>query len=738
MVEITIYGRGGQGGVTLAKLIATAYFQRGQFAQAFGVYAAERSGAPLQAYVRIDSAEITNHNQIRSPDHVIVLDRTLIGPNILAGLKPDGWLILNTSDEPDALKDRFPGCRVACADATGIAVANGLGTRTVPIVNTTMLGMVASALDLPLADAEKALGELKLGGANVAAVKQAYAQTKKAKLAGQRAKPAAAAALGKPAGLLDEGVGGKPKIRTGAWANRRPERHTLTPPCNHACPAGNDVQGFIAAMARKDYTAALATLLETSPLPGVCGRVCPAPCMAACNRQTFDECVNVRELERFAADQGQRPAPKTSKTGKRVAVVGSGPAGLAAAYHLARRGHGVEIFESANELGGVLRTGIPTYRLPRDVLDREIDFILQHGVKAHFGQRAYREDILRWSKEFDAVFVATGLQVMRAVLLGETAATLVWQGIEFLEKARRGEMDVHDMGLVVVGGGNTAIDAARTAKRLGAKRVQLLYRRTKNEMPAIPEEIREAFEEGIELIELAAPLHLARNGAHAVLTCTRMILGEPDKSGRRRPVPATGSDGRFDLGCDRVILALGQSANLSILPAGAEVRNDQVVLDQTGGPIFAGGDFATNEGTVSAAIGSGRRAALRIHATLLDELPDEHVPAPVAGPDQILKAAFAHAPQQHGPEEPPELRSGSFVEVRHGLGALPDAEAARHEAARCFSCGVCNDCNRCVEHCPEGILTHDRSGYKFNFDYCKGCGVCAEECPRGVISMAEL
>lgn len=738
MTEITIYGRGGQGGVTLAKLIATAYFKRGKHAQAFGVYAAERSGAPIQAFVRIDDVEITNHNQIRAPDHVVVLDRTLIGPGILAGLKHDGWLILNTPDAPEALDKRFPGCQVACVDATGIAVTNGLGTRAVPIVNTTMLGAVAQTLGLTLADAEEALRETRLAGANVTAVKQAFYQTQKETLPGSRAAPSAPSAPAKTVGLLDEEVGGPPKIRTGTWANRRPLRHTLTPPCNHACPAGNDVQAFVAAMAKKDYSLGLATLLKTSPFPGICGRVCPAPCMESCNRAGFDEAVNIRELERHAADHGLRPPPIEPWRDQRVAIVGSGPAGLAAAYHLVHLGYPVEIFESGHELGGVLRTGIPAYRLPREVLNEEIDYVLKHGVVVHLDQRLYREDLLQLSQEFDAVFVATGLQVMRAVLLGESAAPLVWQGIEFLDHARRGQADVRDMEILVVGGGNTAIDAARTARRLGARRVQILYRRTRNEMPAITEEVQEALEEGIELNELVSPLHLARAAGHATLTCARMVLGEPDASGRRRPVLDEHPDARFNLHCDRVILALGQAANLSILPTGAEVHDGQALLGVTGGPIFAGGDFASNEGTVAAAIGSGRRAALHVHYSLMHEAEPPIDQPPLANPELILKSVFAHVPQHRGIQEPALTRIDGFAEVRHGFDDHLGDEPAAREAARCFSCGVCNDCGRCLEHCPEGILRRNGDGYQFDYDYCKGCGVCASECPRGVIYMSEL
>ncbi|MHC4064220.1 MAG: 2-oxoacid:acceptor oxidoreductase family protein, partial [Planctomycetota bacterium] len=421
MTELTIYGRGGQGGVTLAKLIATAHFLQGKHVQAFGVYAAERSGAPLQAYVRIDDEEITNHNQISEPDHVIVLDRTLIGPHILTGLEPEGWIILNSPEQPEAFAEQFAGRNVASVDATEIAVANGLGTKSVPIVNTTILGAAARCFGLTLKDVETALANVKFGGPNVLSARQAYERVRMERLTGRLVPAPAAADKGRVASILDEDVGGMPAIRTGSWATRQPQRRQLTPPCNNGCPAANDVRGFVEAVGKEDYDRALEILLETSPLPGACGRVCPAPCMEACNRADYDESVNIRELERYAADHGRRPAPSRPWRAERVAVVGSGPAGLSACYHLARLGYPVVLYEAGQELGGVMRTGIPQYRLPRDVLDREIEYILAHGVQAATGKFVNRPLLLQLSRKHSAVFVATGLQESRALNLGNLA-----------------------------------------------------------------------------------------------------------------------------------------------------------------------------------------------------------------------------------------------------------------------------------------------------------------------------
>jgi 2-oxoacid:acceptor oxidoreductase gamma subunit (pyruvate/2-ketoisovalerate family) len=735
MIEMTLYGRGGQGGVTLAKLIATAYFLRGKYSQAFGVYAAERSGAPIQAYVRIDDGEITNHNQIRNPDHVIVLDPTLIGDTILAGLDPEGWIILNTHQPAAAWADVFPGRRVATIDATEIAIENGLGTRTVPIVNTTLMGAVARVFEISVDEVEKTFAELGFKDANLTAAKKAFEQAELKLLPGVARLVEPGRPVGPVAGILDENVGGPPKVKTGSWATRRPDRRTLTPPCNHTCPAGNDVQRFVEAVSREEYSEALRVILETSPLPGICGRVCPAPCMEACNRNAFDEGVNVRELERYVADHGTWPEAAKPWRRERVAVVGSGPAGLSAAYQLARLGYPVSLFEAADELGGVLRNGIPDYRLPKDVLNREIDFILDHGLTVFTDELVDRKTLLRLTNQYAGVFIATGLQSSRGLNLGAVRAGEVMQGIDFLDAVHRREMSLDGEHVVVAGGGNTAIDAARSALRLGAKSVRILYRRTRNEMPAISEEIDAAIEEGAILDELALPERLTHDDT---LLCVRMKLGEPDESGRRSPVRDDSPDAQYFIDCNRVILALGQSADLSILDEGAEIREDGTLIGLAGAPVFLGGDFGTNEGTVTAAIGSGRRAAMHIHRKLMGVDAPVESEAPVAGPEVIRTHLFEHATRERGEVLPASMRRGTFTEVHAGFRDEPGRPAAALEAQRCFSCGVCNSCDNCLDHCPEGILTRDSAGYRFNYEYCKGCGICASECPRGVVFMAGI
>ncbi len=717
MIEMTLYGRGGQGGVTLAKLIAMAWFSRGKQAQAFGVYAAERSGAPIQAYVRVDDDEITNHNQIREPDHVIVLDTTLIGEAILAGAKAGGWIILNTPKPPSSFS-AFRGRRIAAVDATSIAIRHGLGTRTTPIVNTAMLGAIARTFGFSFDEVRALLEDRGYRGNNIDAAKEAFDSVAAARIDGEPAAAEPARNAAPTTGLLDPGIGRRPAIRTGSWATRRPERRTLTPPCNAVCPAGNDVQAFIAAAAHGDYDRALAVLLETSPFPGVCGRVCPAPCMGSCNRHAFDEGVNVREIERFVADNARWPDPVLPWRRERVAVVGSGPAGMSAAYHLARSGYHVSLFEGSDELGGVLRNGIPGYRLPKEALDREIGFVLMHGVNAYVDSFVSASALEEIEKRYDAVFVATGLQRSRSLPVGPAM-----QGIAFLDRVHRQDVVLKGQHIVVAGGGNTAIDAARSALRLGASSVRILYRRRRAEMPAIDEEISAALAEGVVLEELALPERI--DGDH--LNCVRVILGEPDESGRRTPIadPST----RFAVDCDQLILALGQEPDRSI----AGNTN-----------VYFGGDFATNEGTVAAAITSGRKAAEHIRARLSalpagGESAEERVSGngatiatTIATTGDLHLNLFQHAPRHRGSALPPQDRRHNFLEVHTGL-----ADASL-EAQRCFSCGVCNTCDRCRDHCPDGILTRAGNDYRFDYDYCKGCGVCASECPRGVVVMAEI
>ena len=732
MIEIRIHGRGGQGGVTLAKILATAHHLEGKSVQAFGIYAAERSGAPLQAFLRYDEHAIHNPNQIYEPDHIIVLDPTLIGASIISGLKPGGFILLNTSKAPEtyACEPQFAAFRIATVDASAIAVENGLGTKSLPIVNTALAGATARLLGMDVQTIVNAITEMDFHGGNLKAAKRAFAEVRYTGLASQQAEiqrvPVSKARI---PGLINGNSGALPAIHTGQWANEQPLWENGTPPCNFVCPAGNDVQGFLAALDGEDVDSALEILLRSSPLPSVCGRVCPGFCMQECNRIQLDGPVNVRALERYTGDHGEVEIKAAAQRVERIAVIGSGPAGLSGAYHLAKLGYQVTIFEAGHELGGLMRTGIPTYRLPRKALDRDIKRILDLGVKTVFNTHVDHQMLDALADDFDAVLAAPGLQRLSSLDLGLDMENVL-QGIEFLDLARTGDVETHGEDVIVVGGGNTAIDAARSAFRLGANNVRVIYRRTRGEMPAIAEEIDEAIDEGIQIEFLCAPLKIFRPGGKHELVCQRMELGEADQSGRRRPVPVR--DSEFSISCDRIILALGQAADLSLLPEDAELSRHKPLCDTSNGqaPLYAAGDLLTNEGTVTAAIGCGADMALQLHKRFTGE--SQHSEHPLADTviraDQIRFQHFEKARQNHEPVLPVPARWGSFEEVAKGL---PDLQ----EAKRCLSCGVCNACDRCVTYCPDGVLRREGGQIIFDYDYCKGCGICITECSRAVIFM---
>ncbi len=716
--------------MTLAKILATAQHLEGKSVQAFGIYAAERTGAPLQAYLRYDDKPISNPNQIYEPDHIIVLDPTLISPGITSGLKPGGFILFNTCDGPEifAIQDQFAAFRIATVDATSIALKYGLGTKSVPIVNSALAGAAVRLLGMDLQHVLSALNEMGFHAGNAEAARAAHANLLKldhVHKPGELWKTNISHAH--TPGIIEGNTGAPPTIHTGQWASQQPLFENATPPCNFICPAGNDVQGFLAALSRDEVNDALEILLRSSPLPSVCGRVCPGFCMLECNRSELDGPVNVRALERYAGDHGAVHVKASAQRPESVAVIGSGPAGLSAAYHLARLGYSVTIHEAGAELGGLMRTGIPTYRLPREALDHDIARILELGVRTVLNSRVDYGMLLKMTREYDAVLAATGLQRMTSLNLGLDMKR-VMQGLEFLDRARTNSVSVDGEDVVVVGGGNTAIDAARSAFRLGAHSVRIIYRRSRDEMPAIPEEIDDAIDEGIHIDFLCSPTRIMRSGRKRMLSCQRMVLGDADESGRRRPVAIP--DSEFGIPCDRVILALGQLAELSLLPEDAVLSREKPVNAQDGALVYAAGDLLTNEGTVTAAIGCGKDMALLLHEKFSGEILYAEPPPveSVVRADRIKLQHFDRAHPQHENVLPFAERNHSFKEVRQGLDSA-------EEAKRCLSCGVCNACDRCVTYCPDGVLQREGDDLVFNYEYCKGCGVCVAECSRAVIYM---
>lgn len=739
-LEIRLHGRGGQGGVTCAKILAAVYAGLGKSVQTFGDYAGERSGAPVRAYTRVSDAPITNRNKVYDPNHLLVLDPTLLGDDAVQGLHAGGTLLLNTSATLESFAGRFEPFRLALVDATAIARRHKIGTRSVVIVNTTVAGAFVRALDLPLDALESAYRHLGLLS-NFPAAREAYdAVQLREPVRAAGTDPALAAAVAPaPAGrapvvpLVEHLEGAAPALKTGNWRTQTPKYVNHLAPCSAWCPAGNDVIGFVQALVRDDEQAAAAVLARTTPLAGVCGRVCPAPCMEGCNRREYDGSVNIRGLERWIADHGAPVDTKIAKhaTSRRFAILGGGPAGLSAAHTLAHAGHDVTIFDGEQHLGGVLRTGIPTYRLPRDVLDREVGAVLALGVRPRLGVFLDRARVGALADEFDAVILATGLQRLRGLDGPGAELAGVEQGIRFLHRVNLEGGASASGHVVVLGGGNTAMDCARSALRAGASAVTVAYRRSRTEMPAIAEEVEEAEHEGVKFLFLRAPVGFVGDGDRVRgVELAEVDLGPPDESGRRRPVV---TDKRSVLSGDAVLLALGQSADLSLLPSDWELREGRIHRDGKPIAVFAAGDVATGDGTVTHAIGDGKRAAGRAMQALgLDVTPfvrpDRAAAVPVT---DIRLDHFATRTTAREALEPVGARVRSFDEVSHGL-------ADGLEAHRCFSCGDCTKCDTCLVFCPEGIIRRKDAGYEVDYSYCKGCGICVRECPRKGMEMTAV
>ena len=518
--------------------------------------------------------------------------------------------------------------------------------------------------------------------------------------------------------------------KTGSWRYLRPVHEEKMPPCNNACPAGNNIQGFIKLIREEKLLDAWRLIKETSPLPGICGRVCPHPCEKECNRGKYDEAMAIHTLERMVADyaysekvtEKAKAAPKKEK----IAIVGSGPAGLSCAYFLAKEGYQVTVFESLPEIGGMLRVGIPRYRLPRKILDKEIADIKVLGVDFKTGSKI--KDINEL-KNYDAVFVATGAHISRKLdVPGENTGGVI-SGTEFLRKLNLDSKSKIGKNVIVVGGGNTAIDAARSAIRLGSK-ATIVYRRTRDEMPAVQEEIEAAAKEKIEIIYLAAPTKIiVQDGKIKEVEFVRMKLGAPDASGRKRPVPIEGST--FKMKADTVITAIGESSDLSLLPK--DFR-----LTEKGGkakdvPICGGGDAVTGAGRVVDAIASGRRAARFIGNALEGTPVEEKQVKELAKYEEINTAYFPRQAAVSPPELSAAKRVANFSEINRGIRQ----EKGLKEAKRCFSCGVCRECDNCFYFCPDICVSKKNGTYEFDYDYCKGCGICSHECCAGVIQMVQ-
>ena len=528
-------------------------------------------------------------------------------------------------------------------------------------------------------------------------------------------------------------VGSSRANRTGSWRTERPVYTRRQAPCAGGCPAGEDPQAWLYPAEEGDYESAWRAIMAENPLPAVMGRVCYHPCETACNRVQLDDAVGINAVERFLGDEAIRRGWQVSvavpPTGRRVLVVGAGPSGLSAAYHLALLGHDVTIRDAAPKPGGMMRFGIPAYRLPRDVLDSEVQRILDLGVELELDARV--GDVLAVKRDggFDAVFLAVGAQLARRAYIPAGSAARMLDALSVLGSMEGDGPPLLGRRVVVYGGGNTAIDAARTARRLGAEESIIVYRRTRDRMPAHESELEEALEEGV-LVKWLSTIKRADPGR---LVVERMEL---DDTGFPQP---TGE--LEELEADSLVLALGQETDLSLLDGvpGIEVEDGVVRVApnmMTGHEgIFAGGDMVPAQRTVTTAIGHGKLAARHVDAWLRSDAGSNGSEPLVADFGRLNTWYYSDAPRQIRPRLELVRRQSTFDEVVEGL----TPETAVFEARRCMSCGSCFACDNCFGVCPDNaVIKLDPAGayaYEIDYDFCKGCGLCAAECPCGAIEM---
>ena len=518
---------------------------------------------------------------------------------------------------------------------------------------------------------------------------------------------------------------------TGPVTQYRPRYKNLLPPCNHSCPAGENIQGWLSHVVNGDYEQAWRLLTETNPLPAIHGRVCYHPCEDGCNRAEVDEPVKIHATERFLGDMAiehnWEAAVHPQPSGKRILVVGSGPAGLSAAYHLTRLGHGVEIYEGAERPGGMMRYGIPAYRLPRVILDAEIERIEAMGVRIHLNRKVTN---LKQEKEdggFDAVFTAVGAHIATQVDIPARDASKILDAVSFLKGVESGTSTVMGRRVAVYGGGNTAMDAARTAKRLGASEAMIIYRRDREHMPAHDFEAQEAEDEGVKINWLRTIKEFDDDRI-------QVEVMEIDANGRPQPT------GKFEtLGADSVILALGQQMEADLFKEedGVSINDGVVEVDgsfMTGSPgIFAGGDMTPGTRSVTYATGHGRKAAMHIDAWLNGRQWSKPPSPKVVGFESLHLWYHTQAATAQQPELPVTERLDGFEEVTQGFSD----KQARYEASRCYSCGNCFECNACFGACPETAIEilGKGNGYRIDYDKCTGCGACVLQCPTYAITL---
>lgn len=545
------------------------------------------------------------------------------------------------------------------------------------------------------------------------------------------------------------------------------EIRTYYPPCVTACPAHINVQGYVSLISQGRFKESIDLILKTIPFPAVCGRVCFSPCEENCQRGLRDEPVSTRLLKRLVSDteyyekflNTAEPVPKTHK--ESVAIIGSGPAGMTAAYNLVKMGYPVTVYEKENKVGGMLRTHIPRYRLPESTLDAELNYIHDLGVEFKTGTEITADDWESLRTEYEAVFVSVGAQVSNTMNIPGEDLDGAYNAMDMLWDVYHNNIPSMKGHVVVIGGGNVAMDAARTSLRLGAETVTILYRRTRHEMPATMEEANHALEEGVDVIELSSPVRIiGEKGSVSGIECVNMILGEVDASGRRRPVPKPGSE--HVIACDAVIMAIGQSISLDFISENATLTNrgalvvsDSLKSNLPG--VFGGGDCVTGPSSVIDAIASGAMAAKSIDAYLKGSQEDlrehDYIEKVWLTEDTEVDLKVRHRPRYLSPNR----RVTNFDEIESSF----TREEGIAESLRCLHCGpcdtclekdetcltdnavvdetICSGCGICGTVCPYNAVQRTELGLAIiDEGNCKGCGICAASCPDRAISMQRL
>lgn len=525
------------------------------------------------------------------------------------------------------------------------------------------------------------------------------------------------------------------KSGTGPIPRRQPIYQDSIPPCNHACPAGENIQAWLALAQAQRFEAAWRVLTENNPMPAIHGRVCYHPCESSCNRAQVDDPVSIHAVERFLGDmaieKGWKAEVNVPASGKKVLVIGAGPSGLSAAWHLAGMGHQVEIHDAAPAAGGMMRYGIPAYRLPRDVLDAEVKLIQQRGVSLYLNSKI--EDVLQYKQQggFDAVFMAVGAHLAKKVDIPARDAGKILDAVSYLAAVEAGEAPRLGRRVAIYGGGNTAMDAARTARRMGAEEAMIIYRRDREHMPAHEFEAQEAEAEGITINWLRTIKQIDH-------TDFQVEVMEVDADGRPQ------STGEFEtIEVDSLVLALGQNVDTTILESipGVELAWDGVVSVgpnmMTGAKgVFAGGDMVPSERTVTIATGHGKKAAHHIDAWLRGTEYRKISAQPSVDFKGLHLWYQTEAGQQQQAELSGETRNIDFREVTQGLSE----EAATFESSRCYSCGNCFECDGCYGACPESAIIKLGKGLRYKIDYerCTGCEACYLQCPCHAIEMIQI